>query len=137
FAPPPQTWTPFVDVSNSPSVPSLKPSMGVDAGGTLHLVWVEGVTPNTQIRYAARPPGQGWSGSIPLSETPRADNPRLFVDDQSQVHVVWQADGNANHGDVYYRRIQNNLPSPIQKITDDASDSTYPDVAVDPFGIIH
>lgn len=136
-APTPQTWAPPINVSNSPTIPSTHPSMAVDQTGTLHLVWVEGAPPATQIRYAARPNNQAWSGPIAISETPRADNPRVVVDNQSTVHVVWQADGNSNKADIYYRQIRNNLPSPIQQITNNASETTFPDVAVDVFGGLH
>src|SRR4051794_6938675 len=95
-APSTQTWIPPTNVSGTPTVSSTRPSMGVDVNGTLHLVWVEGTAPATKIMYSARRIGQNWSGAIPIGEQNRSDAPRLVVDNQSRVHVVWQADGNAN-----------------------------------------
>ena len=68
---------------------SYPASLVVDGVGTVHLLWMEKLSPDT-ILYAQQPAGGAWSAPLALS-TPAGwgSSPQLAVDSRRTVHAVW------------------------------------------------
>lgn len=101
-----------VDVFAASTGDSRNPDMAFDSGGTLHIVWEEGSSPNRDIFYCTRTSGGIYSGAQNLSNTTEDDaNPAIHVDSSDRVHVVWQG-ATPNPGSTtatFYRRTQSSV----------------------------
>jgi hypothetical protein len=113
------TWTPYVDVSNTPTA-STFPGIAADAAGNVHVVWSEdvgGVTKelqynsdgsihydalgkpvNTlvhagQVLFYTRWNGQKWLNPIDVQINPYGviNYPKATVDRNGILHVIWVA----------------------------------------------
>jgi hypothetical protein len=85
------TWTPPINVSNSPGLPSLLPAISIDGSGGIHVVWQEA---DYDIWYNYCPGVGGlWGTPINISNTPgSSERPSIAntIDYSSdKVHVVW------------------------------------------------
>ncbi|HRJ77238.1 MAG: hypothetical protein HPKKFMNG_00155 [Planctomycetes bacterium] len=107
---------------------SRKPQCALDSLGTLHVVWEEGNAPNREVYYATRTSG-GTITTSNLTNTAGSDesSPRVHVDSNNRVHVVWESGGN-----VYYRRkiISFGSAIPLPHVTG-GSNAESPDVCTD------
>ena len=88
-------WAAPQNISDSEG-DSQSAAIALSTSGALHLVWsestVDGLLGDSDILYATRSPGGGWSSAIEnLSGLPgRADLPVVAVDAQGDAHVAWQ-----------------------------------------------
>jgi hypothetical protein len=90
------------------------PSLAVDSGDTLHVVWAEGkgkdVFPGNDVYYAySHDRGVSWSERVNLSNTSKGSHrPVVAVSEGNTVHVFWyDGVGLGGHGeggdwDIYY-----------------------------------
>lgn len=70
---------------------SCNPSIAVDPGGGIHVVWQDDSPGNEEIFYKhSTDGGATWSGITRLSWNPRESrNPHITADSSSRIHVVW------------------------------------------------
>lgn len=109
-------------------------SIAIDSKGTVHSVWESG---QLQINYAYKVQGDSWSVPIILSST-ASRYPKLIIDNQDNIHVVWQGLGSQYLGfKTYYvsKSPEGNWtfesPNPLPWL------GTFPSVAIDNNGTKH
>lgn len=62
--------------------------------------------------------------------------PRVFEDIEGKLHATWYDDG-SGQGKIYYATFDNNQWSNPEIIAEDVNGSQYPDIIVDPQGIVY
>ncbi len=96
-------WAPAERVTDDPEV-SINVSIGVDAGGNVHLAWSDARDGNKEIYYARREwITASWGPRLRLTEYVRESNyPSLAVAPDGAVSVVWRdlRDGNSK---IFYK----------------------------------
>jgi hypothetical protein len=119
--------------------PSSTPQVAVDGAGTIYVVWVDTATSNSTIQFSQSSDG-GGSFSAPQNvsgTTGSSTNPRLFVDAQGGVNVVWVNNAPGNN-DIFFSRSAaagGSFSTPVN-VSNDAADSLSPQLAVDASGNI-
>jgi hypothetical protein len=125
---------------------SMTPQVGVDAAGNIYVVWEDDTTTTNayQIILFSRSTdgGANFSTPKPVSNASGfATNPRISVDRQGGINVVWQ--DNATTGgnyDVFFSRSSDggqNFSAPTNlSSANDPGDSTSPQIATDASGNI-
>lgn len=91
------TWAAIETVESTPQQKIGTPSIAVDSNGSVHVVYQAknfGTYPaqwDLYYKYRNPPPGGGWSGRTPLTDTngPDGYTPSIAVDSQGNLHVVW------------------------------------------------
>jgi hypothetical protein len=82
------SWSPPVNVSDSPDADSTAPDVTVQANGTAHLVWQEAISATAYVRYSQ---GSDWTETITLSDgVTDAYLPSLAVDAWGRQHAAWE-----------------------------------------------
>jgi uncharacterized repeat protein (TIGR01451 family) len=110
------------------------PSIAVDSGGTLHVLW-QGAG---RLLYARRSPDGTWSAVEDVWANPYTEylgaEAQLAVDRQGTVHCVWPFEGQR----IYYacRKADGTWSRP-EDVSGSAGWSTLPQLYVDPTGWIH
>lgn len=124
------------DVFPASSSDSRNPHVHLEDDGTLHIVWVEGTSPNGEIYYATR--SSGGTISAPANMTNSAEdetNPRVHVDSTGRVHIVWEGATPAPNSSqaVFYRRTQGAvfLAAEILPKADGGQPAEMPDITTD------
>ncbi len=94
------TWLPPVAVSEIGEHVSSPPEVVLDAQGNATAVWGEWDGDDTVVESAYRPAGEGWQAPVDISEASGAavlvpgehdaDYPRIAVDGDGNVMVVWE-----------------------------------------------
>jgi hypothetical protein len=118
---------------------SFTPQVAVDSAGNIYVVWEDDTDTNSNILFSRSTDG-GATFSTPesLSQTSGLSfNPRIAVDTQGGINVVWEDDSPGNL-DVFFSRSTDGgttFSSPINLSTD-AADSASPQVAADAAGNI-
>ncbi|MEW6741766.1 MAG: S8 family serine peptidase [Planctomycetota bacterium] len=119
---------------------SAFPTVAVDAGGHVHVVWVDMRSGNAELRYMQLD-AEGRTvvqDSLVAGTEHRAIAwfPSIAVDGLGQVHLAWLDGRNANH-EINYVRL-NNAGTVVRerlRLTSDVADSSLPVVALDWAGI--
>lgn len=128
-------WSARQNISNNQGN-SQFPSIAVDTQGNLYVVWQDYTVGNSGLLYSTRSVGDAnWSApqSIPgTSATP--GDPRIAVDHQGSLHVVWQDSIGGESGIFWALRSSDGSWSAPQKITGSSANSSAPDIAVDAQG---
>jgi hypothetical protein len=109
------------------------PSLVVEPGGIVHVVWAEG---GTRIFYK-KCDGVAWGTTEYL--TPAGGEvytPSLAQDGAGRLHLVW-CDCRDNDDEIYYKVFDGAAWGPDTRLTEAAGMSWNPAVAVDPSGKIH
>lgn len=116
------------------------PDLAVDAEGTLYAVWAdarngEGEGDN-DIYFATRPAGGEWSANeVVANAVGSLDNPRIAVDGDGGVHVVWQ---DSVEGYIYYAtRLEAGVWRTPEQVCDDEAMANDPTLAVGPQGQLY
>ena len=121
---------------------SLNPHVFLDTAGILHMVWVEGTSPNREIYYATRTAGGTLTTPTNLTVTAEDEtNPRVHVDSAARIHVVWEGSTTPPNPTtaIFYRRTQGavflsavtlpkamgNMPAEMPDICTDQGDRIY------------
>jgi len=133
------------------------PQLAVDAQDRLWVIWAEQVpqdatriprdatrTPRDATRglngnwdlYARPRKGDQWGKLVRLTNDPKPDiNPHVTVDDNRNIHVVWQAHPE-NNGDVQYCVFNGKTWSNPLAVTSDAESDWYPRAAAGKNGTV-
>jgi hypothetical protein len=90
-------WQIPENVSDTPAVQSIQPSITVDSLGLVHLVWQEQQDTVFQVYYCERVPG-GWAVPANLTEN-RADclQPQIVANPPGMTQLVWLESGAVWH----------------------------------------
>jgi hypothetical protein len=133
-----QVFTTPKNISNNTD-PSTTPQVAVDGAGTIYVVWENQVGSNTNILFSqSSDQGVTFSGSRNVSGiSGSSSNPRIFVDGQGGINVVWVNDAPGND-DIFFSRSADgggSFSTPVN-ISNDAADSLSPQLAVDSGGNI-
>ena len=124
------------NVSNNTDF-SFTPQMAVDSAGNIYAVWEDDTANNSNILFSRSTDG-GATFSTPrnLSNTSGFSfNPRIFVDSNNNINVVWEDDTPGNL-DVFYSHSNDTgttFSTPVN-VSNDSSDSSSPQVAADSAG---
>ncbi len=124
------TWQPDTALTNDPAG-SYLPSIGV-SGNQIHVSWFDERDGNKELYYKrSLDGGLTWGPDVRLTNDP-ADSYRPSVAVSGNgIHLVWydNRDGNT---EIFYKRSTDNgvTWSPDTSLTNDASDSFYPSVAL-------
>lgn len=136
------SFTPPAPVFPGSAADSRAPHVFLDGAGILHMVWVEGTSPNRDIYYATRTAGGTLTTPTNLTVTAEDEtNPRVHVDSASRIHVVWEGSTVPPNPTtaIFYRRTQGsiflapvilpkamgNMPAEMPDLCTDQSDRVY------------
>jgi hypothetical protein len=123
------------------SISSYSPEIAIDSTNRLHIVW-DGYDPiwgYYDIYYKrSTDAGATWGGTkwltLTLGDT---DTPKLAVDSNDNVHVVWD-DNDFGDYEIYYRRSTNGGTTwKTKRLTYNSADTHYPALATDTNNRIH
>jgi len=130
------TFTP-VNISNR-GYEAEDPDIVVDKEGTLHVIWSEYHSDGELIFYTMKPLGGEWTE--PESLTPKtrgARNPKLAVDNNGNLHAIWQQSVPQYHWVLIHRmRLQNGEWSAPDTLFG-YGNSVIPSIIVDNENTIH
>ncbi|MBN1484982.1 MAG: hypothetical protein JXA37_09690 [Chloroflexia bacterium] len=115
------------------------PALALDSAGTVHLVWAGGGNPPYEIYYASKPSGGSWSTAANLSQDSNNSLfPRLAIDSQDRLWVVWETEVSAENFEVYActRPAGGSWSSPTN-ISNLTGQDLEPDLAIDDDDVPH
>jgi len=125
------------NVSNSPGT-SAMPMIATDGSGNLHVAWYQNDTSIPGEIYYARRVGNTWQPPDNLSNSPvLAESPRIAVDGNGTVHVVWTEDTAGGTPEIYYARREASTWSAPVNVSLNAGSSRDPQLAVQSNGTVH
>jgi hypothetical protein len=141
-----QVFSPTTPVSKNGNY-SWNQQVAEDAAGNIYVVWEDDsfTTPYPQIILFSRSTDGGATFSPPKPLSNRsgfASNPRICVDGQGGINVVWQDNATAKlNSDVFFSRSADgglNFSNPMNlSSANDPGDSTNPQIAADAAGNIY
>ena len=126
------------NVSNNTDF-SFTPQVASDSAGNIYMVWEDDTSNNSNILFSRSTDG-GTTFSTPksLSHTSGDSfNPRIAVDSNGGINVVWQ-DDSVGSTDIFFTRSTDsgaNFSGPVN-VSNDADASSMPQVAADSAGNI-
>jgi BNR repeat-containing family member len=119
---------------------SSDPSIAVDSGGSLHVVWCDDTPGNDEIYYKrSTDGGTSWSAARRLSSTAgQSYDPVIAGDSSNNIYIVWDDDTPGN-SEIYYRKSPNGGISwnAVQRLTWNSGKSANPSIAIDPSAAVH
>lgn len=99
-------WNPTLIVTTT--LPLFGTSLAVRGDGSIHAVWGNrpDIISSPNIYYAASTDdGATWTTPVPVADTePTSLSPRLVVDAQDRLHVVWQEGTVTGGSEIAYSR---------------------------------
>ena len=140
-----RTFGPNIRVNDDKTTEvQYKPSIGVDARGTIYIAWRDGRNGNADIFFAkSADGGRTFSKNIQLNDDHGAayqGNPTLAVNSQGLVAAAW-SDARNDKDDIYMTvsRDQGRTFSRNRRVNDDPETPahSHPSVAVDEQGTIY
>ena len=128
------SWdTANTNLSQSGTVASMLPVLGVDSLDHVHVIWVEAGTPD-RLMYATDATGS-WSAPAditPTSESNAANRPDLCVDASDHLHVVYE---NGIHA-MYFGHDGSSWQTTADILTGSETSPVFaPQIAVDDAGL--
>lgn len=84
-------WQGPVNLSNS-ETDSVSPSLAVDPGGQVHLVWCEKYDVSNQVILYSKLAEDGWTAPVDIFTGARG-MPVLASDELGYLHLIWQGEG--------------------------------------------
>jgi hypothetical protein len=133
-------WSAPVDVDDSPTRDSYRPSIAYGADGLVHLVY-ERQTANDpdemeKVVYKSWN-GIAWSGRTGISsDVSFSRTPVIAAASDSTLHVVWQ-DGENTGGDIFYAKYDGASWLGVEEIVTGGTEAGTPSVAVGGAGSVH
>jgi BNR repeat-like domain len=125
------TWT---------SEDSLSPAIAVDSSGRLHVVWGDYAPGNAEIYYKkSTDGGTTWTSAQRLTwNAGTSRDPAIAVNSSGHLYVVWQ-DYTPGNAEIYYKKSTDGGATwtSAQRLTWDAGDCWFPDIAVASSGHLH
>jgi PKD domain/BNR repeat-like domain len=126
------------NVSNNKDY-SMTPQVAVDAAGNINVVWEDDTATNSNILFS-RSNDRGLTYSSPKNLSKSSGysfNPRIAVDSQGGINVVW-VDPTPGNQDIFFSRSTDGgvTFSAPKNLSNDRPDSASPQIAVDAGGNI-
>ncbi len=124
------TWTP--DSSGSPSI-------AVDSNDYIHVVWSESyIGGNSEVFYKkSTDGGTSWTTKRLTWNPDSSGNPRIAVDSNDHIHVVW-SDNTPGVSEIFYKKSTDGGTTwTTRRLTWNANTSSLPDIAIDSSDHIH
>lgn len=119
---------------------SVNPDIAADSSANLHVVWSDSAPGNTEIYYAKSTDlGTTWTASQRITWTSgSSQRPIIVADTPGNLHVVWE-DNTAGNNEIYYKTSTDGGATwtASERLTSNAGDSRWPDIAADPSGNLH
>ena len=133
-----QVFSPAKNVSNNSDY-SFTPQVAVDAAGNIYAVWEDDTANNSNILFSRSTDG-GAAFSAPRNLSNSSGwsfGPRLLVDSQGGINVVW-VDPTPGNQDIFFTRSTDGglTFSMPQNLSNDPADSGNPQMAADSSGNI-
>ncbi|MFZ0456053.1 MAG: T9SS type A sorting domain-containing protein [Ignavibacteriaceae bacterium] len=122
-----QKWSESKNVSED-SGESYYPRIAIDLHNKVHVVWhdnTRGGDPSVYYRYND---DSQWSEKFIVSDTLEYSIfPRIAIDSKDNIHITWfSREPPDDNRDVFYRKLNGNNWSKIDRLTDDTLYSIYP-----------
>ncbi len=131
-------WAPY-DVTETNSRHESEPTIAIDQGGTVHILYSSYDAPGYGIYHIMRIPA-GWSPSIKISESSEYQSDvSAAVDSQGCVHAVWWGyDGSSrNDAEIFYsNNIGGSWSQPLNVTENDWGDFKA-SIAIDSQDAVH
>jgi hypothetical protein len=116
------------------------PDITVDSSDNLHLVWYDDKSGDQEIYYKkSTDGGSTWTSPKRLTwMTGSSFNPRVRVDSQENIHVVW-VDDYPGHNEIYYKQSTDGGTSwsGARRLTNFAAIALPPSLAIDTGNCLH
>jgi hypothetical protein len=105
--------TELVSTESNPSGGPVNPDMFVDENGIVHVTWADGTDINNEndnhrdIFYRQKNTGGSWTDNdyeqVSIEEDEeRCDNPKIVVDSDGTIHIVWISNDWEHDGEMHY-----------------------------------
>lgn len=131
-----KTWSAPANISST-GANSVYPSIAVDSGNNLHVVWQD-ATPGNDDIYYKKYSGGSWSGVTNISNNgANSRNPSIAVDTANNLHVVWHDFTPGVNPDIYYSKYSAAAWSAPAAIAATAGTSALPSVVTDTSNNVH
>jgi uncharacterized repeat protein (TIGR01451 family) len=131
------TWSIPLNISNTTGQ-SEEAQLAVDESDGVHVVWHDDTPGNRDIYYAYRADSGTWSAPRNVSSNPTESYPpRLAIDGNGVVHVVWFDTILYGDSDIYYaqRGSDGTWSSPLN--ISSMGVTNFPELAADKRGFVH
>ena len=119
---------------------SVYPSLAVDSNNNVHISWYDDRDGNSEIYYKkCDNNGNNLTGDVRVTnDASNSENPSIAVDSDNNVHISW-VDGRDGNSEIYYKKYDNdgNILTGDVRVTNDASNSEDPSIAVDSDNNVH
>jgi len=115
---------------------SQNPSIAIDAGGILHLVWTEDTEGNFVVYYS-KYENSSWTSPVAVTSNPgEALYPQITSDPFGVIHLVWSDNRNGNY-EILHRTLVNGSWSPSLNISEKEGVSSSPHIVCTIDGAVH
>ena len=144
------TWGTFEVVSTESTDSSYNPTLGVDSGGVVHVVWSDftdygGSGSDSDIFYNQRSNSGTWSTTEVVSTESSSSSGHPYIDAEADgtVHLAWidhtNYNGSGTDGDIFYKqRSSSGTWSTTEVVsTESTYQSAFPSLAVELDGTVH
>jgi hypothetical protein len=117
---------------------SLYPTIAIDSGENLHVVWYDNISGNFEIYYKkSTNSGVSWTTKRVTWNSGKSHNPTIAIDSSNNIHVVWH-DDTPNKWEIYYSRSTDGGTTwRTKRMTRNSGSSYYPIIAADSSDNIH
>jgi len=123
----------ILDVAQTHDV--LRPAVGYDGSGALHVVWAAQVDGNWDL-YERRRAGGNWSDVERLTTAEGSDfHPRVTTDSHGDLWLVWQA-FRGGQSDIYAKTFRGGQWQAETRVSDSPANDWEPAVAADGNGTV-
>ena len=118
---------------------SSRPVMAIGPDNTIHVVWQEGASGESEILYTCKPFKGAWTPVRNLSgDDGDSTYPRISASGDGQVHVIWQERGQGLRSNIYHTcQYSSNLWTSPCDLSQSDGDSTSPVILADAQATVH
>jgi hypothetical protein len=131
------TWTQKRLTYNSGG--SFYPDIAVDSNNHIHVVWLDDTSGNNEIYYKKSTSGGAtWARHKRLTwNSGNSSWPRMAIDSNSYIHVVWH-DDTPGQAEIFYKRsTKSGTTWTTRRLTHNSGDSWFPSITTDSDNSIH
>jgi len=118
---------------------SSRPVMAIGPDSTVHVVWQEGASGESEILYTCKPFKGAWTPVRNISRTDGdSTNPHIAASGDGQVHVIWQERAPGLRSNIYHTcQYSSNLWTSPCDLSQSDGDSTSAVILADAQGTVH
>ena len=130
-------WSDTLNISKTPAMPSVLPSLAIDRWERLHVVWMEAGNDSDnyyEVFYSIKD-SCCWSAPVNVSNQFGRSNtspyPSLAVDSNGRPHVVWDQWVGPGDWDIFYSAPTDTGWLEPERLSFDIYDSAFPTIVID------